>query len=1082
MTALDQSQASPAPLPSLKTLLVTDLVDSTKLTEKLGDRHAGEIYERHDRLARDLLLRFGGREIAKADGFTLIFERPIDAVCFALVYHDELAALSQELGTDAEKDGFRLAARVGIHLGEVVLRENPPEDIKHGARPIEMEGLAVSIVARVMSLAGGAQTLMTRAPFDLARRGAVGVGEVDDDIRWLEHGPYLFKGVSETMTVCEVGREGCAPLTPPPNSEKAERDIAPGDEKTLGWRPAPGLAIPERKGWKLERRLGVGGFGEVWLAEQKRTHEQRAFKFCFRADRLRSLKRELTLFRLIKEVLGERPDIVRLYDVQLDEAPFYLEMAYAAGGDLPGWAEGRGGLGVIDLNTRLEIVAQVADALSAAHSVGVIHKDVKPSNVLVHEERDGRLQARLSDFGIGQLLDKESLEQAGVTVTGFTETAPLTELASRTGTRLYMAPELMAGKPASIQSDIYALGVLFYQVVVGDLNRPLAQGWEAQVKDELLREDIAACVAGDPGHRLSSAGLLARSLRSLAERRRQREAERKRVAAEARRRRMLRLTGASAGVLGLLAIVAGLGYWNADQQRRRAEAAEHEQRLARQDAEAARANAEAARNEEERERRKAETLYEFVTKALVSSDPNQQGTQDFKVTDAMQQAIDLLDVGELKDEPETRAALQLTISSILHGNARSAEALRLAEQALGTYQELHPGDHRDIAAAQTHVASYMESLGRSEEALSIFDAALAMFRRLYQGDHSDIATSLNNLGFCLESLGRFAEALAKHEEALRMRQRLLPDDHPHVATSLNNIAICLQSLDRSAEALPIYEAALEIFKRLFPCDHPHVATSLNNVASCLQNLDRSTEALPKYEEALRMYERLFPGDNPYVALSRNNVATCLESLGRWDEALPKYEAALEMLKRLFPRDHPQVATNLNNVASCLQNLDRSAEALPKYEEALRMNERFFPGDNPYVAMSLNNLASCLESLGRSQEALCEYEASLEMFRRALPSGHSDSLYPQIGLAATFVALAQYVDAEALLRCAAEQCERLEDSRRLHWRGVLEQSVRLYEAWHAAEPEKGYAAEAAEWRAKLEAFNATTQPATSQPAP
>ena len=707
MTASDSTILLRAPVPSLKTLLVTDLVDSTKLTEKLGDWHAGEIYERHDRLARDLLLRFGGREIAKADGFTLIFERPIDAVCFALVYHDGLAALSKELGAHAEKDEIRLAARVGIHLGEVVLRENPPEALKRGARPVEMEGLAVSIVARVMSLAGGAQTLMTRAPFDLARRGAVGVGEVDDDIRWLEHGPYLFKGVSETMTVCEVGREGCAPLTPPPNSEKAERDIAPGDEKTLGWRPAPGLAIPERKGWKLERRLGVGGFGEVWLAEQKRTHEQRAFKFCFRADRLRSLKRELTLFRLIKEVLGERPDIVRLYDVQLDEAPFYLEMAYAAGGDLPAWAEGRGGLGGIDLNTRLEIVAQVADALSAAHSVGVIHKDVKPSNVLIHEEPGDRLQARLTDFGIGQLLERESLEQAAITVTEFTETVPLSELASRTGTRLFMAPELLAGKPASIQSDIFALGVLLYQVVVADLNRPLAQGWEGEVKDELLSEDIAACIAGEPMDRLPAAVDLARRLRTLDDRRAKRDAERRKAAREVRRRRRLRITGGVAVVLGLLLALAAVGFVRerglrevAEQarlaeaeQRRLAVDAERKQSRARQKAEQAREAEKAAREEAVQATVRARAEQDLATR--LAQENARLATELRSVTERLDQANQLYALADYRGND---------VKHLRNASYLRRQADNLMAGAMADWSSLkHPGQPLALSARWTKV-------------------------------------------------------------------------------------------------------------------------------------------------------------------------------------------------------------------------------------------------------------------------------------------------------------------------------------------------------------------------------------------
>lgn len=215
----------------LKTLLVTDLVDSTKLLERLGDQRAFEIFGRHDRLARDLLLRHGGREIDKTDGFLLLFERPIDAVGYALAYHQALAALSREVGVE-------LQSRAGIHLGEVWVRENPPEDVARGAKPLEVEGLAKPMAARLMSVARGRQTLLTRAAFDLARRAAVDLVATGAALEWRAHGVYAFKGVEEGVRVYEVGVAGLSPLSPPPDSVKVRRlrDEDASSPRVARWR------------------------------------------------------------------------------------------------------------------------------------------------------------------------------------------------------------------------------------------------------------------------------------------------------------------------------------------------------------------------------------------------------------------------------------------------------------------------------------------------------------------------------------------------------------------------------------------------------------------------------------------------------------------------------------------------------------------------------------------------------------------------------------------------------------------------------------------------------------------------------
>ena len=474
------------PTPLVRTLLLAQLVDEAELGVKLGDAAATAVAVRHDRLARDLLQRFEGLEIHRSDRFLLIFERPIDAVRYALAYHQAMAGLAEELQV-------ALRTRVGIHLGEITLRTNPSTDVARGAKPLEVDGLAKTMVARIMALAGDRQTLITRSAFDLARRASVDRASGDHDMCWLAHGNYTFHGAQEPVDIFEVGIRDVAPLAPPPSSPTARRAVPQGDEVTLGWRPAANQKIPTRPHWYLEQRLGAGGFGEVWTATHCATGERRVFKFCYEADRLRSLQREVTLFRLLKETLGQRDDIARILDWNLDEAPYFLEAEYTDDGDLVAWAQSQGGLETLPLETRLGLVIQVADALAAAHSVGILHKDVKPSNVLVTTDSRGEPRIRLSDFGIGLVTDRSLLEERDITIQGLTETM------LESGSRLYLAPEIAEGKAATIQADIYALGVMLYQIVVGDFSRALAPGWRRHVEDELLAEDIACFADGSPG-------------------------------------------------------------------------------------------------------------------------------------------------------------------------------------------------------------------------------------------------------------------------------------------------------------------------------------------------------------------------------------------------------------------------------------------------------------------------------------------------------------------------------------------------------------------------------------------------------
>ncbi|HET7599658.1 MAG TPA: hypothetical protein VFK09_05175, partial [Gemmatimonadales bacterium] len=186
----------PAASTVLKTVLICDLADSTALLERLGDARAASVFARHDELVRALVAEHQGRELDKSDGFLLLFDRPLNAVRFALDYHAGLARLSSELSVP-------LAARVGIHLGELLVRENPPELVSRGAKPVEAEGLPKAMAARLMAAARPGQILLTRGAYDLARRGAVGERGAEG-LRWSSHGTHRFKGVSDPVEVFEV--------------------------------------------------------------------------------------------------------------------------------------------------------------------------------------------------------------------------------------------------------------------------------------------------------------------------------------------------------------------------------------------------------------------------------------------------------------------------------------------------------------------------------------------------------------------------------------------------------------------------------------------------------------------------------------------------------------------------------------------------------------------------------------------------------------------------------------------------------------------------------------------------------------
>ena len=247
----------------IRALLLTDVVDSTRLSESIGDAAIAEVWAAHDRVARDLLQHHGGREIDKTDGMLLLFEAAADAVTYATAYQRALATLP-----------VPLAARAGLHVGPVILRENSSADIARGAKPLEVDGIAKPIAARVMALAQGGQTLLSADA-----RAAFG----ETALKVQSHGHWLLKGIAEPMELFEVA-DADAPFTAPVDGDKGYRVIRSGER----WLPAREIPnnLPQQvtsfigrdreldeikaglSSARLLTLLGMGGLGKTRLSLQ----------------------------------------------------------------------------------------------------------------------------------------------------------------------------------------------------------------------------------------------------------------------------------------------------------------------------------------------------------------------------------------------------------------------------------------------------------------------------------------------------------------------------------------------------------------------------------------------------------------------------------------------------------------------------------------------------------------------------------------------------------------------------------------------------------------------------------------------
>jgi DNA-binding winged helix-turn-helix (wHTH) protein len=635
-----------------------------------------------------------------------------------------------------------------------------------------------------------------------------------------------------------------------------------------------GQPVPRRTSWLLAAKLGSSEHSQVWRARNIHSKETRVFHLTTTLEGLQALRREVAIAqRLARLPAGARPGL-ELLEWSFEEPPFFLETVDRHP-TLAEWASAAGGLDAVPLDRRLAVAAAASHALAAAHGLGVVHGDLSPAAILVEENG----QVRLVDFR------SEPDHPSRSDPLDPNEKQPGGSLHDRPS--LYVAPELRAGAPPDVRSDIFALGIILYQMVIGDFSLPLVPGWVADVGDPLIAEDVAAAAAGDPAERLHSAADLAERLETLDDRRA--EADRARAAAadalalaEAERRRRTRAPWIRAA-----AIILVLGLTTTS---------------------AALVTAIQARDTAVQERRAATAAYEFLSEDLLARvAPERADAADETLTQAVLRARGEIDRRFAK-QPLLAGRLHNTLAAALTHRSQWDEARRSYKLADAAFRRAGPAgsveaaENRMVLAATEATSAQPGSLERAVELIAAEKANNpdagrgAVGVKLAQAE--GLVSYFHNPQDAPRHLAR-AAALAQTVpgefsavERLQLRQAA---------------AMAQLRIGDAAGAEPKLRAVAEQIARLQGADHPDALLASGSVLAATLLSGRFAEASTAVAGLLPQMERRFGPEHRFTLSLLSIRSQALGAQGRFQEAARDAERVWKSaLKREGPGQQAQI--------------------------------------------------------------------------------------------------------------------------------------------------------------------------------
>ena len=810
------------------------------------------------------------------------------------------------------------------------------------------------------------------------------------------------------------------------------------------------------------RKVGEGGMGIVYEAQQKEPVERRVA--------LKLIKIGMDTNEVIARFESERqalalmshPNVARVLDAGATEQgrPYFV-MEFVGGVPITKHCDDH----KLDIEERLDLFMQVCDAVQHAHQKGIIHRDIKPGNVLVEYE-DGQATPKVIDFGIAKATNRE-----------LTERTLFTERGQMIGTPEYMSPEQaeMSGQDIDTRCDIYSLGVLLYELLTGALPfDPESLRGAAQAEmQRIIREvdppkpstRLSSLSAAEADTGITLAACRRTDLRALARRVRgdldwivmkclEKDRARRyetphalildlqrhmtsepvlagppsasyRLAKFVRRNRGAVIAATLVSV-ALIAGIAGIS-WQAvvaTRERDRADKARTAETEQRQLAEVREREATEARAEAQTRADELKIVTEFQQSMLGDIDAAQMGRELFKnLVASVRESL----AAEGVSPDEADSALADFETMLYRTNATDAALKLLDEQVLSRAVKTIESNFADKpltrAALQQTVAATYREIGRYAQAMLLQDAALNMRRAALGDEHPTTLTSIDNKARLLKSMGRFAEAKEHFREALEGRRRALGEDDPDTFTSINNMGFVLEAMGELIEAEAYFREALAGRRKVLGNDHPDTLESIHNMGFLLKSMGRLAEAKQLQSEALEGCRRVLGDDHPGTLTSITAMGMLLKSMGNLAEAEPYFREALEGRRRVLGSDHTDTLTSINNMGFLLKSMGKVTEAESYYREALEGQRRVLGNEHLYTLISMINVGSLLRSSGKLVEAEPYCREALAGCRHTVGDNHPITLKAIRSMGSLLRLMGKFEEAGPYLR------EALEGSRR-----------------------------------------------------